>query len=54
MFLVAREEPNDASRIDGCSRLPSAAYVSVFSRYLRRATVFTSRFSEEEPVGTLR
>jgi len=54
MFLVAREEPNDTSRIDGCKRrLPSAACVSAFSRRLAFATVSTSRFSEKGLVGTL-
>jgi hypothetical protein len=54
MFLVAREEPNNTTQIDGCRRLPSAACVSAFSRRLAFATVFTSGFSDEEPVGTLR
>lgn len=53
MFLVAREEPNDTGRTDGCRRLPSAACVSAFSRRLAFATVSTSRLSEEEVVGTL-
>jgi hypothetical protein len=53
MLLVAREEPNDTSRIDGCRRLPSAACVSAFSGYQLLAAVFTSRFSEEEPAGSL-
>ena len=54
MFWVAREEPNETSRIDGCMRLPSrAACVSAFSPPLLSVTVFTSRFFQEELVDAL-
>ena len=55
MFSLAREEPNDTSRVDGCRRLPRrAACVSALSPRWASTTVFTGWFSEEEPVDTLR
>jgi len=55
MFSLAREEPNDTSRVDGCGRLPRrAACVSALSPRWASSTVFTCWFSEEEPVDTLR
>jgi len=55
MFSLAREEPNDTSRVDGCGRLPRrAARVSAFSPGLACSTVSTRWFSEEEPVDKLR
>ena len=55
MFWMAREEPNDTSRIDGCIRLPSRApCVSAFSPRVVSATVFTSECFEEELVDILR
>jgi len=55
MFSLAREEPNDTSRVDGCRRLPRRpARVSAFSPRLASSAVFTPWFFEEEPVDTLR
>jgi hypothetical protein len=54
MFWMAREEPNDVSRMNGCKRIPSeGAYVSPFSGRLTFPKLFIPRCFREEPLDTL-
>ena len=54
MFWVAREEPNDTSRVNGCKRLPNeAGCLSPFSGRLTIPTLFIPQCFKEGPVATL-
>ena len=54
MFWMAREEPNDTSRMNGCKRLPGeGACVSAFSGRVTFPKLFIPRCFRGEAVDTL-